>query len=90
MRWSYVAMLVTGFVGLMSPAHQSVTGDLTLAWDAASDGATVGYRLGYGTTSHTYPNQIDVGNVTQYTVSGLTFGQQVPISPSAGIARPEN
>jgi len=76
MRWSHVAMLVAGSVALTGAAQQSVTGNLTLAWDAATGSSTVGYRLAYGTTSHTYPNQIDVGNVTEYTVYGLSFGQQ--------------
>lgn len=59
---------------LFSP---QVTGDLTLAWDAATDnGLTVGYHVGVGTVSQSYPNPVDVGLVTQYTVYGLTFGQQ--------------
>jgi len=76
MRWSHVAILAAASVASTSTAQQAVTGDLTLAWDAATDNVTAGYRLGYGTTSHNYTQQIDVGNVTEYTVYGLTFGQQ--------------
>jgi Fibronectin type III domain len=76
MRWSHVGILIAASLSLTSTAQQPVTGDLTLAWDAATDNVTVGYRLGYGTTSHNYTQQIEVGNVTEYTVHGLAFGQQ--------------
>ena len=78
MRWRGLGVMAVLFVTL-SRDHipQTLTGHLTLAWDAATDGGlTVGYRVGYGTTSHVYSTQIDVGNVTEYTIYGLTFGQE--------------
>ena len=33
--------------------------ELTLAWDPPSDGITTGYVLFYGTTSHSYSEQVD-------------------------------
>lgn len=48
-----------------TPQNQSVT----LSWRAAA-GAS-GYRVNYGTTLIT-ENERDVGNVTEYTVNGLT------------------
>jgi hypothetical protein len=46
---------------------------MTLAWNASSN--ATGYVIYYGTRSNTYTKQLDVGNVTQSPVSGLTDGQ---------------
>ena len=45
---------------------------ITLAWDAV-DSAT-GYKLYYGHASGHYDQSVDVGNVTQYTLTGLGSG----------------
>lgn len=79
MRWRGVCVVAILFVTLPRDhlVLQTLTGHLTLSWDAATDaGLTVGYRVGYGTASHVYSTQIDVGNVTEYPVYGLTFGQE--------------
>ena len=47
---------------------------LTLAWDPPSAGSTTGYILYYGTASQSYSGQVDVGNTTSYTLSGLSDG----------------
>jgi hypothetical protein len=47
---------------------------LVLAWDASTTTGVSGYRVHYGTTPSTYPNSIDVGTQTTYTVSGLVPG----------------
>ncbi len=44
--------------------------DVHLAWDPSS-GEVTGYRIYYGTTHGNYPNMVDVGNVTDYVVTGL-------------------
>ena len=49
--------------------------DVTLAWDANSEPDVTGYKLHYGTNSGDYSNSIDVGNVTQHTVSNLQQGE---------------
>lgn len=43
-----------------------------LTWDAAS--YATGYKIFYGTSSGNYTSNIDVGNVLEYTVPGLTPG----------------
>ena len=60
----------------------SGTGTITVAWDPPAtnaDGSPLtdlgGYKLYYGTTSGIYDHSIDVGNVTIYTLTGLTQGQ---------------
>ena len=47
--------------------------EVTLAWDASPSNPD-GYRLYYGTSSGSYTQVIDVGNVTQYKVSELQSG----------------
>lgn len=45
-----------------------------LAWDATGDPLVAGYRIYYGGISRTYTNSIDVGNVTEAVVTGLSPG----------------
>jgi hypothetical protein len=47
---------------------------LTIGWDPPSDGSATGYILYYGTASQSYSGQVDVGNTTSYTLSGLSDG----------------
>jgi hypothetical protein len=53
---------------------ESHAAELTLAWDPPSDGITTGYILLYGTASHSYSEQVDVGNTTSYAVRNLLDG----------------
>ena len=48
---------------------------LRLAWDANTESNLAGYKLHYGTASRSYGVPIIVGNVTTYTLTGLTGGQ---------------
>jgi len=50
-------------------------GQVTLSWDANNEPNLDGYYCYYGTVSGTYGTPIDVGNVTTYTVTGLTEGE---------------
>lgn len=57
------------------------TASISLAWDPAttySDGSPItdlaGYRVYYGTVPGTYSSSVDVGNMTNYTISNLTSG----------------
>lgn len=45
-----------------------------LAWDPSSDPNVAGYRVYYGVESGTYIVSVDVGNVTQTTITGLAEG----------------
>jgi len=61
-------------------SHSVEAASITLAWDPNAEPTLSGYILYYATTSGavsgTYSNSIDVGNVTQWTIAGLTNGQQ--------------
>ena len=57
-------------------ATNSFAGNATLAWDPPDFSTDVnGYKIHYGTSSGTYSQVIDVGNMTSYTVSNLIDGQ---------------
>ncbi len=56
---------------------------IKLAWDANTESDLAGYRVYFGTTSGAYTNPVGVGNVTQYTLGGLTPGQTYYIAVTA-------
>lgn len=72
-------ILITALV--LSP-FDSVA-QIKLAWDPNTEPDLVGYRVYYGTASRTYGTSIDVGNVTSYTLTGLTLGQTYFIAVTA-------
>ena len=47
---------------------------VTLAWDANTEDDLAGYKIHYGTASHSYSQSIDVGDVTEYTLEDLDDG----------------
>lgn len=61
-------------VGLTIGVEAQTTTEVRLAWDPSTDPAVAGYVIDYGTASGVYSHSIGVGNVFQYTVSGLSFG----------------
>jgi fibronectin type 3 domain-containing protein len=46
----------------------------TLTWDPNSESDLAGYKVYYGNSSENYDTNIDVGNQTSYTISGLVDG----------------
>ena len=54
---------------------QCLAAQVTLAWDANTDPGVAGYKLYYGTASRTYGTPVDVGKVTQHTLSGIEEGK---------------
>jgi hypothetical protein len=57
---------------LILAASPVLAGSVTLNWDPVPDPDRAGYRIYYGTTSGTYPTNVDAGNVTSYTINNLT------------------
>ena len=61
---------------LVAPA--STPGTVTVAWDANTDGVTVGYRLFYGLTAGSETEGVvDTGIATTVAVTGLVAGTRV-------------
>lgn len=75
------AVHVRKLAGVMLTAYVFCTADpaaaasLTLAWDPPTDGITTDYVLLYGGKSGAYSTEVDVGNTTSYTVTGLAAGR---------------
>jgi hypothetical protein len=47
---------------------------VTFEWDANDEDDLAGYRIHYGTSSRNYSTTEDVGDTTEYTVTGLDEG----------------
>ncbi len=78
----FLFLTLTSILALIAtPAHSA---DVTLAWDPNSEPDLAGYRVYYkeafsgppynGTGATEGDSPIDVGNVTEFTLSGLTDG----------------
>ena len=59
-----LAALLTALIPVAASAQ-------TLAWDASPDADVTGYVVAYGTSSGTYTNTVNVGNVTSYALPRL-------------------
>lgn len=70
-RFLITACVAMVIVAVPRPASAATR---TLAWDANTETDLAGYRLSYGTAPGSYSTTVDVGKVTQWTVSGLSAG----------------
>ena len=59
---------------LFLPPSKVYAAQVTLAWDASTDPAVVGYKIHYGTASRNYPAVVDAGNRTTCTITSLSAG----------------
>lgn len=55
----------------------------TLLWDPNSEPDLAGYRLHYGLASGSYQSVVDVGNCTEFTLTGLAANQTYYIAATA-------
>jgi hypothetical protein len=70
------AVLFSLVLCVVLSASNSQAGQADLAWDPPDISTDVtGYMVNYGTASGDYPQGIDVGNTTSYTISNLPDGE---------------
>jgi PKD repeat protein len=69
----YCTTFAVLFAWVAAAAHAGTT---SLAWDASVDARVVGYTIHYGTASGSYPNSVNAGNGTSYTLTNLADGQR--------------
>ncbi len=62
-----------GFIFFLASAN-ALAGNVKFTWNASTSSGVGGYKLYYGQSSKSYSSNIDVGNTTSYTISGLTDG----------------
>lgn len=73
---SLLFLVLTLFFTVGPGNHPCMAAQVTLAWDANTDPAVAGYRLYYGYASRIYGSPVDVGKVTQHTLTGIDDGKQ--------------
>ena len=66
------SLALVGVFLLAAVGHPAVAGTVSVAWDPVLDADLQGYRIYYGTSPTAYTQSVDVLNVTQTTISGLT------------------
>jgi len=61
-------------VGILLSSYFAAADSVTLVWDPNTEPDLAGYKIYYGTNSGQWNITIDVGNVTNVTISGLVRG----------------
>ena len=72
LNFAYFLIFVLGICFLHNASIYSA--QVTLGWNQSIEDEVDGYNLYYGTNDKNYDNNIDVGNSTTHTVSGLSKG----------------
>jgi predicted RNA-binding protein with TRAM domain len=67
--------LVVVVASLFACGIAKAASGVSLQWNPNADPSVVGYKLYYGGASRSYTNVINLGNVTNAAVSGLTEGK---------------
>jgi hypothetical protein len=79
---NFIIIWLTLFIVVVLSPFDSAS-QIKLAWDPETDPSVTGYAVYYGTASRNYGIPIYVGNVTTYTLNGLTQGVTYYIAVTA-------
>ncbi|MDD5206707.1 MAG: fibronectin type III domain-containing protein, partial [Desulfobacterales bacterium] len=66
----FAFLCIFNLAALLGHVQSSHAAQVRLEWNASSETNLAGYKIYYGTQSRVYTNSIDVGNTTNYTVTG--------------------
>ncbi len=66
--WAGIALALL----LVAAASSARAGTISIAWDPVTDEDLAGYRVYYGTSPGNYSQSVDVGNVLETTLTGLS------------------
>jgi predicted phage tail protein len=69
-----VGIIMFFIVGVVILPTSLKAADVKLAWNANTESDLAGYKVYYGTASRSYGPSTNTGNVTSYTVTGLSTG----------------
>jgi sulfur relay (sulfurtransferase) complex TusBCD TusD component (DsrE family) len=67
-------MILSSGLAALIPFPAIAASNVTLAWNSSTGTNIAGYKIYYGAASGTYTNTVDVGNVTNATISSLISG----------------
>ncbi|MGA2246200.1 MAG: fibronectin type III domain-containing protein [Verrucomicrobiota bacterium] len=70
-------------LALIAGPHYLSAGTVSLAWNPSADPIVTGYKIYYGPASEVYTTNIDVGDTTNATISGLAAGTTYYFSASS-------
>src|SRR5512139_2580993 len=78
---SILTLLILVFTLVL--CQSALAAQIKLAWEANGESDLAGYKIYYGTSSKSYSGSVDVGNVTSYSLTGLTGGQSYYLTITA-------
>jgi type IV pilus assembly protein PilY1 len=68
-------LTVTSILLILVFTQPAWSAQIKLAWDANTASDLNGYKVYYGTVSKSYTGTVDIGDITTYTLTGLSAGQ---------------
>ncbi len=72
---AFASLLLLILFLLVTGASPAAALTVSLQWRPSEEADVAGYKLYFGNESYTYSGNVDVGNVTSYTLTGLDEGK---------------
>lgn len=80
----FIPTLILSLILFLSTTY-GYSAQVTLAWNPNSESDLAGYKIYYGNSSRNYGSNVDVGNLTSYTIQNLAEGQTYYLAVTASI-----